>query len=731
MKKMICVAFCILVCCLMLLPLSVPVKAETLTDGIFTYELKNGQVTITRCDPDVTGVVTVPKDIGGFPVVGIGDSAFCACNQLTEVVISEGITEIAPWAFICCENLKTVRIPSSVSNLGSATFLKCNSLTSIDVSDHPYFSNDERGVLFNKNKTVLIHAPNGLAGTYNIPDTVTEIYGSAFYTCEKLSAVVMPDHVTDIGSGAFMGCYSLETVDFSKNLKKIPGNAFYGCGRLRTVVIPETVTAIGHSAFRNCSSLTTVILHQGIEEIEQAAFEGCTSLKGNIYQGCRYLGIDGNDYFALINAVDTQRVTYSIPNVTTLIAGGAFINCDRLVSITIPENVVSIGDDTFRDCDNLSTINFGENITKINEDTFYNCKSLKDIIIPASVETIEDYAFSTCDGLEKVYFYGAAPEIRYHAFDKCSPTFVYHKGMDGWDEAVNDINGFKASWEEVEHFITNYISDQNYTCTADGTESGVCQVCGETDTRTEVGSAAHTMVYTANADATCTMDGTKTGKCSRCSKAEIIPDPGTALGHSFTNYVSDNNYTCMNDGTKTARCDRCGIKDTIPDVGSAAHVFSGGSCVICGLVVTDGTLDISLKSFGNPDDTILIRLKSETEGNHRATGTGEHFMISGITPGSYTLTITKKNHVEYCCDVNIRPDMNKLQLQINLLGDANGDGKVNMGDVAQTFGYVRGAGQLSDYAIECVDTNDDGKVNMGDIARIFSHARGGKSLWYD
>ena len=41
---------------------------------------------------------------------------------------------------------------------------------------------------------------------------------------------------------------------------------------------------------------------------------------------------------------------------------------------------------------------------------------------------------------------------------------------------------------------------------------------------------------------------------------------GSALGHSFTNYVSDGNATCTADGTKTAKCDRgCGATDTIPD----------------------------------------------------------------------------------------------------------------------------------------------------------------------
>ena len=39
-------------------------------------------------------------------------------------------------------------------------------------------------------------------------------------------------------------------------------------------------------------------------------------------------------------------------------------------------------------------------------------------------------------------------------------------------------------------------------------------------------------------------------------------------GHSFTNYVSDDNATYTEDGTKTAKCDHCGATDTIPVPGS-------------------------------------------------------------------------------------------------------------------------------------------------------------------
>ena len=78
---------------------------------------------------------------------------------------------------------------------------------------------------------------------------------------------------------------------------------------------------------------------------------------------------------------------------------------------------------------------------------------------------------------------------------------------------------------------------------------------------------SHTHEYTSQVDvaATCTANGKLLYTCA-CghSYAEKID----ALGHSFTNYVSDNNTTCIADGTLTAKCDRCDATDTKVDEGS-------------------------------------------------------------------------------------------------------------------------------------------------------------------
>ena len=113
------------------------------------------------------------------------------------------------------------------------------------------------------------------------------------------------------------------------------------------------------------------------------------------------------------------------------------------------------------------------------------------------------------------------------------------------------------------------------TCETDGSYDLVtyCSVCGDklkTETKT-IPATGHSFTdYVSNNDATCEEDGTKTAECDNgCGKTDTVTDEGSKLGHKFTNYISNGDATCEADGTKTAECDNgCGKTDTITDEGS-------------------------------------------------------------------------------------------------------------------------------------------------------------------
>ena len=132
------------------------------------------------------------------------------------------------------------------------------------------------------------------------------------------------------------------------------------------------------------------------------------------------------------------------------------------------------------------------------------------------------------------------------------------------------------------HSFTDYESNGDATCQADGTKTAECDYgCGATDTVADEGSKLdHKFTkYVSNNDATCQADGTKTAECDYgCGATDTIADEGSKLDHKFTKYVPNNDATCQADGTKTAECDYgCGTTDTIEnaDDPQKEHTSSG------------------------------------------------------------------------------------------------------------------------------------------------------------
>ncbi len=228
------------------------------------------------------------------------------CDAIPEnrhVTIPNSVTSIESGAFYRCTSLSSITIPNSVTSIGNNAFSYCSSLVSFVVDDRNSEYSSENGVLFNKNKTLLIQFPKD-AKNYIIPNSVTSIGDFAFEGCTSLSSVAIPNSVTSIGN-----------------------YAFYNCTSLSSITIPNSVTYIGAGAFDNCTSLSSITIPNSITSIGLLVFQDCTSLSSII-----------------------------IPDSVTRIKFGAFVGCTSLSSITIPNSVTSIGNFAFKGCTSLKDV---------------------------------------------------------------------------------------------------------------------------------------------------------------------------------------------------------------------------------------------------------------------------------------------------------------------------------------------------------------------------------------
>lgn len=348
MKKLSVIIFGVLLCiCIALLPM----ETQAATEGYFTYTVSDGKATITDCDTSISGDLTIPSTLGGYPVTAIGGSAFFQCNDLTSITI-----------------------PASVTNIPAGVFRESEKVTGIWVEkNNAHYASDSRGVLYSKDMTQVIAAPRKLTGSYTVADGVTEIGRFAFFNCGSLTDVTIPDGVTKIDDLAFCHCTALTAVNIPDAVTYIGSSAFGYCGSLQSIVIPDGITTINDSTFQECKSLKTATIPDSVTEIGFEAFMDCTSL-----------------------------TEVHIPNVTSL-EDFAFDGCESLTSVTLGEGLIRIGDSAFRNAKKLTAITIPNSVTEIDGAAFRNCINLKSVTIPAGVTNIEGNAFAQSYALEGIW----------------------------------------------------------------------------------------------------------------------------------------------------------------------------------------------------------------------------------------------------------------------------------------------------------------------------------------
>ena len=208
-----------------------------------------------------------------------------------------------------------------------------------------------------------------------------------------------------------------------------------------------------------------------------------------------------------------------------------FSNCGNLESVTFGENsqLETIADSAFNCCSSLTRITIPDSVTSIEKYAFYCCRSLESITIPTGVNSIGAYAFSGCTSLTSVFLPTTAT-VGYNAVPETAAKLIYTVA----DGKVT-ITEITLGTGQTSAPIPPYIDGHQVVAVAESYHDKV---------------GAHTCVF---GTATCTAKA----KCGLCGI-----ETGELSGHSFTNYVYNNDATCTENGTETATCDNCDATDT-------------------------------------------------------------------------------------------------------------------------------------------------------------------------
>ena len=481
-----------------------PFENLRMTAGDLTYEERGGCAIVNGWHGESTSL-TIPAEIDGMPVTGIGKGAFYQ-SELKSITLPDSLKEIGEDAFRGCTKLTSVILPDSIGIIGECAFMHCYHLNSVRLPES--VKRIEGWAFYDCTDLTDI----------TIPDGCEEIGQSAFSSC-SLNSVILPDSVTAIGEGAFSDCgWMLNEVHLSACLTEIPESAFSGIGTLDSVEIPAGVKKIGYDAFETLNKL--VVLSPDCEFDEEFmdansspfiyGFSGSTAeayaeahqmvftaldssetirpdYEKNLvfrltdnrayvtglsdetphliipdeYKGCPVVGIDANAFaeheeLLTVEIPDTVReigrmafagcglYTVTLPGGLTELADGVFSACGRLQSVVLPETLTRIGINAFADSF-LKHIDLPESLTEIGDGAFSGTH-FTEFTVPDSVKKLGNSMFAYCYWLKSVTLPAGITRIGSYMFRSCDALteFVVPNTVTEIGEGAFFCSGLKS-----------------------------------------------------------------------------------------------------------------------------------------------------------------------------------------------------------------------------------------------------------------------------------------------
>lgn len=347
----------------------------------------------------------------GPNVAIIGNSAFASCSSLTSVTLSDALTSIGSNAFRGCSGITELYLGANVKSIGGGAFKGTQielfaipaSVTELEIGktcflddldavviakENPAYTVDN-GVLYNKDKSVLLYYPRNITTLDGTFTTSASIGPYAFYDT-KLTKITVLDGAKSIGEGAFNSAAYLTDISLADSVESIGADAFGSCKALENLKLPASVTEYPDAFFKNCKALKSISLPAGMQRIGENFFNGCSSLE-TVTMGDNITEIGKN---AFSNCTSLKSI--SLPDSVKTIGGSAFYRLENLQIDKLPASLESVGASAFRGCTLLKVDKFPANLTEIGVGAFVDTGIESITIGEGKTITIPDATKGNC-----------------------------------------------------------------------------------------------------------------------------------------------------------------------------------------------------------------------------------------------------------------------------------------------------------------------------------------------
>ena len=385
-------------------------------------------------------------------VISIGYEAFCGCESLASIDLSNCSSWPNNRIFENCKSLKEIKLPSTLTEIPNYLFYGCTGLTDFDFT----------------NITAIGESAFGGTGLKEpiLPATITSIGNNAFNGIDyvTINATKVPTLGGSFGQNTIvlvpeeaLNAYKTANVwkDFAGQIFAIGAKLDYDVKTTAQDNAPGLLQQLDRNNLNNIVSLKVsgtingydiMLFRNKMDNLHHLDLSDADIVANpyEYYEGnCTQDSILGNYAFCKLDKLISVKMPNSVKQINA-----AFQDCTNLTSVVLPEKLNRLDDSfvrcsklknvefkscqsiksAFYDCTSLRSVTLPSNLTILDEYCFYG-SGLDSVIIPNNVEEIGEWSFRTCSNLKYVSFPPSVKRINRYAFDNCALDSVSLPGL--------------------------------------------------------------------------------------------------------------------------------------------------------------------------------------------------------------------------------------------------------------------------------------------------------------
>ena len=410
-----------------------------------TWTFADGVLTISGWGSTTKFVRNAQNDTIYYPWAEFKD-------QITRVVVGEGITVLNNYAFYNCANIRSVRLPSTLKEIAYGAFQGTSRLSTITIpakvtklGSQAFKGSGLKSITF-AGLSPSSYGKNLFDGVtakvYYLCNDSERSYGKGL-TWEKTHTFAQEDGVRRCSK-----CHELDGVPVTAiTLDQTEILLMIGDSLKLTATVEPADAAYPSVVWESSEEAVVTVSEDGtLTALEAGSAQIIAKAKdgGDVQAVCNVTvrqGVGGKvgDLFWIYH-YGKLTITGQGPMPQSSMAPWA-LYADEIVELTVENGVTTIADKSFAGLEQLAIVHLPDTLTQIGAGAFENTRMLTEIEIPASVTELGSRAFAG-SSLSQISFRGYLPEATADVFAGVTATATIP-----CDDTQKDMGG-TITWQQ-------------------------------------------------------------------------------------------------------------------------------------------------------------------------------------------------------------------------------------------------------------------------------------------